>query len=273
MAERALTDVDGLLRRVQAAAQARPTLDSPARLGESDFDAHADAFALAVRRCEQAFASLDRRDSRPNGFSRLMHRVRGSATPAAPLPPLEDALLALRDLVDHLAVRYRNDITYLLEHLSDMERRLLVADEVGHRVALLEHSPDGAVVDLARFAAWFAYADLVLWLGDTDGLVHGAVAGAGPTMIYEATPDTEGFADAAVIAGRSVTADVVDQVRGVMALGAPLVVVLDSPADMTAVVDEAGKAGFGSARLAWLADELHGLGGSLVVTFRRLRPR
>ncbi|MDQ1424169.1 MAG: hypothetical protein QOD72_1667 [Acidimicrobiaceae bacterium] len=271
MAERALTDVDGLLRRVQAAAQARPTVIASAGRDELEFDAHADAFGLAVRRCEQAFSTLGRTESRRSILSRLMRSLRA---PGPTIPsPHDEALFALRDLVDRMAVRYRHDITYLLENVSEMDRKLLVADEVARRVELLEQSPDGAVIDLARFAAWFAYADLVLWLGDTDGLLHGVIAGAGPTMVYEATPETEGLADAAIISGRSVTADLVDQVTEIMALGGPLVVVLDSPADMTGVVDEVGKAGFGSARLAWLADELHGVAGSLVVTFRRLSPR
>jgi hypothetical protein len=272
VAERALTDVDGLLRRVQQAAQARPTVAS-ARRADSEFDAHADAFELAVRRCEQAFSTLGRPESRRSTLARLLRSLRAPGAAVAPPPPVEEALLALRDVLDRLAVRARHDITYLLEHLAEVERRLLVADELARRVALLEQSPDGAVIDLAHFADWFACADLVLWLGDPDGLLHGVIAGAGPTMVYEVTPDSEGLADAAVIAGRTVTADLVGQVTEGMALGAPLIVVLDTMAEMAAVVDEVGKAGFGSARLAWLADELHGVAGSLVVTFRRHRSR
>jgi hypothetical protein len=226
-------------------------------------DDHADAFALAVERCEQAFATLARPESPRAKLSRL---ARGRRAPA---PPAEEALLALRDLVDRLATRHRHDAEYTLERLAELERRSLVADDVAQRVDVLEHWPRGAVVDLAHFAEWFTGTDLVLWVGEPDGPVHDAIAGAGPVVIYDAsTRRVDQVLGAAVVAQCPVTTDVAGNVVE-LAAGGLLAVVVDTPETLPAVVAEFERAGFRSTGLSWLADERHGVAGTLVATFRR----
>jgi hypothetical protein len=235
---------------------------------ESEVDDHADALAVSMRRCEDAFRELGRAESGRSRLSRLIGRRRPDAKPA------DEALLALRDLVDRLAIRYRHDIEYVLEHLAEAERRSLVADEIARRVDVLDHSTDGAVVDLARFGAWFAGTDLVLWIGEAGGPLHDAIAGAGPVMVYGGSaPAAERPVGAAVIGGGPVTSDVADDVVAITAVGALVVVALETPPDLTAAVAELEKAGIESTGLVWLADEHRGVLGLLVATFRRSQPR
>jgi hypothetical protein len=216
-----------------------------------------------VERCEQAFATLARPESPRAKLSRL---ARGRRAPAS---PAEEALLALRDLVDRLSTRYRHDVEYTLEHLAELERRSLVADDVAQRVELLEQWPRGAVVDLAHFADWFTGTDLVLWVGEPDGPVHDAIAGAGPVVIYDAsTLRVDQVLGAAVVAHCSVTADVAGEVVELATAGL-LAVVVDTPGDLPAVVAEFEHVGFRSTGLSWLADERYDVAGTLVATFGR----
>lgn len=268
MSEGALTDVDGLINRVREASLARPTVGSPRSATDgSALGDHVDALKLARRRCDEALDDLGRAESGQPWLSRLVGNRRAHAARVA------EALLALRDLIDRLITSYRHDIEYLLEHLAELERRSLVADDVARRVDLLEHAPNGAVVDLAHFAAWFAPIDLVLWLGDTDGAMYRAVASAGPIMVSGApAPRAERAVGAAVVIGMP-DAGLIDQVIEIITIGGLLVVIPETGADLPAAVDLVARAGFDSAGLTWLADELHGVIGSPVATFRRDRPR
>lgn len=267
MSERAPTDLDGLIRRSREAARSSPTgVPTRAASGESPVDDHTDALAAAERRFEEAFGRLGRAESVRTRLSRLVGRHETA--------PADAALLALRDLVERLDTRHRHDIEYVLEHLAELERRSIVADEVARRVELLEHSPDSAVIDLAHFASWFAQTDLVLWLGDTDGPLHRAIAGAGPVVVYGASPPgTERPVGAAVVTGRPVTVDVVDQVTEIITTEGLLAVVVDTAADVSAVATMVAHAGFSAVGLTLLSDDLRGVAGSLVATFRRSQPR
>ena len=170
MSEPAPFDVDALMRRVQATAQASRTVPASASPSGALIDDHADALAAAIRRCEEAFDNLGRPESRVTQLSRIVGRRRAGPS------PIDEAMRALCDVVNRLDTRHRHDIEYLLDHVAELERRALVAEDVAHRVHLLEHSPDGAVVDLAHFGNWFASFDLVLWTGDAEGPVHDAIA-------------------------------------------------------------------------------------------------
>jgi hypothetical protein len=267
VSEPAPTDIDGLVRRVQQDAQASPTDPTLSPAEEARVDDHADELALARRRCEEAFDELGPVEPGRTLLSRLLSRWRNGSAAA------DKALIALRDLVERLATRHRYDIEYLAEHLAELERRSLVAEEVARRVEVLEHRPEGAVIDLARFAAWFAPTDLVLWLGAAEGPLHSAIAGAGPVIVYDVSTLGERAVAAAVVTGAPVTAAMVGQVTETITAGGFLVVVLETPQELTAVVDLFTKAGLDSTGLTWLADDLHGVAGSLVATFHRSQER
>jgi hypothetical protein len=227
--------------------------------GASDFDDHADAFALAQQRCSEAVRALAESRSRVARLSRFVRRT-----------PVEAAVYALGDLVEHLATRHRHDIEYLNERLAAAERRALVFDDLARRVELSENSTNDAVADLARFGAWFANADLVLWLGHAAGPLHDSIAGAGPVMVYGGSATAEQQeVDAAVVSGRPVTSAVIAQVVDVIAPEGLFAIEIGAPTDVPAVVEEVSRAGFATPRLTWVVDELHTVAGSMVVTFRR----